>query len=57
MQGKDILTFFAEKLNKIGFNAQEKQDFIAYWAPEYNPESYYFVSFLFNEEVDHLVKL
>jgi hypothetical protein len=54
----DIKTFFEDKLQKIGFNEKEKNDFIEYWLELYSDENaYYFVSFKYNEEVDKYVKL
>lgn len=49
--------FFHEKLDYIGFNKQEKEDFIEYWKPKYEENKYYFVSFKFNQQLDTFVKL
>jgi hypothetical protein len=54
----DIKAFFEDKLQKIGFNEKEKNDFIEYWLELYDDKNaYYFVSFKYNDEIDKYVKL
>lgn len=55
--GRDIRAFFEEKLDTIGFNPEEKKDFIEYWVSEFDPDTLYFVSFKFNEALDRYVTL
>lgn len=55
--GRDIESFFGEKLDYIGFNKQEKKDFIEYWVTEFDPNTLYFVSFKFDETIDQYVSL
>jgi len=52
-----IEKFFNEKLDYIGFNKQEKKDFLDYWKGKYNKDSYYFISFKFNEDFGKYSKL
>lgn len=49
--GRDMVKFFEEKLDYIGFNATEKKDFIDFWKTEFHENTLYFVSFKFNEEI------
>ncbi len=55
--GRDIIPFFEEKLDYIGFNAKEKSDFIDFWKTEFQPDQLYFVSFKFDESLDTWAKL
>ena len=55
--GRDIEKFFNEKLDYIGFNKTEKQDFIEYWKGEFHVNTLYFVSFKFDEEIEKYVTL
>lgn len=55
--GRDIQIFFDEKLDTIGFNAQEKKDFIDYWVDEFDTDTLYFVSFKFDEQISEYVEL
>ena len=57
LYGRDIESFFDEKLDTIGFNEQEKKDFIEYWIGEFEPDTLYFVSFKFDEALDMYVTL
>ncbi len=57
VEWEDVNQFFQEKLDYIGFNSQEKRDFMEYWVPRYKSGHSYFVSFKFNEELDQYVKL
>lgn len=57
LYGRDIRAFFDEKLDVIGFNAQEKKDFIEYWTSEFDADTLYFVSFKFDEALDQYVTL
>lgn len=49
--GRDMVKFFNEKLDYIGFNATEKKDFIDFWKTEFHENKPYFVSFKFNDEI------
>jgi len=53
----DIEIFFDEKLDKIWFKSNEKEDFMDYWLGKFKPEKLYFMSFKFNEDVDKYISL
>ena len=57
IRGRDVEKFFQEKLDYIGFNEQEKRDFIDYWKTEFEAEKLYFISFKFDEQIDEYVTL
>lgn len=57
VSGKDIVSFFEDKLEKINFLPKEKQDFIDFWKYLYKKDKYYFVSFKYKEDLDKIVKL
>lgn len=57
IRGRDVEQFFQEKLDYIGFNEQEKRDFIDYWKTEFEAEKLYFISFKFDEQIDEYVTL
>lgn len=57
IRGRDVEKFFQEKLDYIGFNEQEKRDFIDYWKTEFEAEELYFISFKFDEQIDEYVTL
>ncbi len=53
--GKDVNVFLEEKLDYMGFNAREKQDFICYWGPILNKNQFNKIHFLtgdqYNQEI------
>ncbi|HLO73570.1 MAG TPA: carboxypeptidase-like regulatory domain-containing protein [Flavobacterium sp.] len=55
---KEKLTeFFIEKLEHIGLNNQETNEFIQYWLPILERNRYNFIHFLINEECDEIATL
>lgn len=55
---KEKLTeFFIEKLQHIGLNNQETNDFIQYWLPILERNKYNFIHFLVNEKCDEIADL
>ena len=55
---KEKLTeFFIEKLEYIGLNNQETNDFIQYWLPILERNKYNFIHFLINEECNEIATL
>lgn len=55
---KEKLTeFFIEKLEKIGLNNQETNEFIQYWLPILERNKYNFIHFLLNEECNEIATL
>lgn len=57
IRGNEAVGFFDDKLSKIGFRQKEKNDFIEFWKTKFKPNSYYFVSFKYNEDMEKLAKL
>lgn len=55
----ELDSFFNEKLSKFGMNEKEITQFKDYWVDRMNKEQedYFFVTFLFDEEVDQIAKL
>lgn len=47
---KDLITFFESKLQLMGLNSQETEDFITYWCPIMQANETNFIHFMFNEE-------
>jgi hypothetical protein len=53
----DITTFLEEKLTEMGFNDQERTDFITFWAPRMVGTKKNHVQFIFNEAYDNIATL
>lgn len=49
---KDIASVLPKMLDKIGFKAGEKKEFLDYWLPRMNSKPYYVLQFMFNGELD-----
>ena len=54
---ENLAKFFIEKLEHIGLNNQETNDFIQYWLPILERNKYNFIHFLVNEECDEIATL
>lgn len=52
-----LIEFFIEKLEHIGLNNQETNDFIQYWLPILERNKYNFIYFLVNEECNEIATL
>lgn len=52
-----LVDFFIEKLEHIGLNNQETNEFIQYWLPLLERNKYNFIHFLVNEECDEIAIL
>lgn len=50
IEGKNSLAFLEEKLTEIGLNRKEITDFITYWGPRMQGNSYNFIHFLGTDE-------
>ncbi len=46
----DLVTFFEEKLSKMGLNSKEINDYITYWAPQMSVSENNYVHFMFDKE-------
>lgn len=49
VSGEDTYGFIDEYLDMIGFNTQEKQDFLTYWVPQMRDNEYNVITFLFDD--------
>ncbi len=54
---EDLPIFFNAKLDAMGFNQQEKADFLDYWLPEFESGFVYTVSFKINEDFEPYAQL
>lgn len=54
---KDIAVALPKMLDKIGFKAAEKKEFLDYWLPRMNSRSFYALQFMFNGELDQYAKV
>jgi hypothetical protein len=52
-----LTTFFIEKLEHIGLNNQETNEFIQFWLPILEQNNYNFIHFLVNDQCDKIAKL
>lgn len=52
-----LADFFIEKLEYIGLNNQETNEFIQYWLPILERNKYNFIHFLINEECNEIATL
>ncbi|MCI5055019.1 MAG: hypothetical protein MRY83_02860 [Flavobacteriales bacterium] len=52
-----LITFLERKLEVMGFNFKEKEDFITYWGPLMTRNELNYVHFMFNKEVNEYSKL
>ncbi|MNU80956.1 hypothetical protein D3C71_706040 [compost metagenome] len=57
IEGKQIITYLESQLNKIGFNAKEKADFITYWGPRIQKMPYAEILWMQNESLDEIASL
>ncbi len=55
--GKDIAKFLEEKLEILGLNYKESQEFIIYWLPILENNKYNFIRFRTQNEIDNYMKL
>ncbi len=53
----NVVSFFEEKLSKMGLNPNEKEDFITYWGPILSRNDRSYVHFMFNETYDEYAHL
>jgi len=54
---ENVTAFLEEKLTEMGFNDQEKTDFITFWGPRMAQSKKNHVQFLVNEEYDEIATL
>ena len=52
VRGKDVATFFEEKLDILGLTNKEAQEFIIYWLPKLQNNEYNYIRFATMEEIN-----
>ena len=57
VEGKDVTKFLNEKLEYIGFNGKEINEFIIYWLPILEKNKYNYIRFRQTEEVNEYMPL
>lgn len=57
VEGIDTISFLEEKLNKLGLNEREANDFIIYWLPILENNKYNYIRFATTEEVNKIMPL
>jgi len=54
---ENTISFFEEKLSKMGLTQKEETDFITFWCPQMIEHNNTFVHFIFNNEIDKYAEL
>ena len=57
VKGEDSLIFLEEKLEILGLNEREAEEFIVYWLPELEKNKYNYIRFQTLEEINELMPL
>ena len=57
VKGEDSSTFLEEKLEVLGLNYKEKEEFIIYWLPKLEKNRYNFIKFVSKEDIDKQMPL
>ena len=52
VEGKDVAEFLDEKLEVLGLNAKEREEFIVYWLPILEGNKYNYIRFATKEEIN-----
>lgn len=52
VKGEDIVSFLEEKLEILGLNAREAEEFIIYWSPKLEENKYNYIRFATKEEIE-----
>ncbi len=55
ISGSNCEVFLTKILDELGFNSQEKQDFLTYWVPQMIAHDRMFVKFYVNEKYDETI--
>ncbi len=55
VKGEDTIPFLEEKLEKLGLNAREREEFIVYWLPQMEKNAYNYVYFKIGQEVEDVM--
>lgn len=57
VKGEDSANFLEEKLEILGLNERESEEFIVYWLPKLEANKYNYIRFLNKEEIDENMPL
>ena len=57
VEGKDTISFLEEKLEVLGLNEREANEFIIYWLPRLESNKYNYIRFESIEEIDSYMPL
>ena len=57
VEGKDTISFLEEKLEVLGLNEREANEFIIYWLPRLESNKYNYIRFMTREEIDNNMEL
>ncbi len=57
VKGEDTVTFLEEKLEKLGLNYKEAEEFIIYWLPQLEKNKYNYIYFKQTEEVNEMMPM
>ena len=57
VKGEDVANFLEEKLNLLGLNDREAEEFIIYWLPKLESNTYNLIRFKAKEEIDTYMPL
>ena len=57
VKGENVARFLEEKLEILGLNEREAEEFIVYWLPILEKNEYSFIRFYEKEEIDEMMPL
>ena len=57
IRGEDTSTFLDEKLEILGLNYKEREEFIIYWLPKLEKNKYNYIRFKTMDEINSIMKL
>jgi len=57
VRGKDVSNFLEEKLEILGLNYKEREEFIIYWLPRLEKNKYNYIRFKTMDEINSIMKL
>lgn len=57
VKGEDTAKFLEEKLEELGLNYKEREEFIVYWLPQMENNRYNYIYFMQKSEVDTIMSL
>ncbi len=57
VKGENVASFLEEKLEVLGLNERESEEFIVYWLPILEKNDYNFIRFYEKEEIDEMMPL